>query len=333
MTLAYIGSKKSLLPFLETHIKPMLGPTTVFADLFAGTGVVGQHFKAFARKVVANDAEMYSFIVNSAMLDSDYSSKLQEIIETSNKLPGISGLVTKHFAKDRMFFTESNAMKIDAIRTRIEDLLKDSEIDAREYYYLLACLLVAADRVANTASVYGAYLKQYKKSAEKTLEMKPVHTNTDNTKQNNLICRGDTLDVITDHAFDVAYIDPPYNHRQYSANYSVLNSIVHYDPALELKGKAGVLEGYFKSSFCTRADVVRSFETLIREVDAPCVFVSYNNEGILSQQDMTTIFEKYGHVTLHTKAYKKFVSQKDKEVKTVYEFLYEIVKFPSHKVK
>ena len=59
------------------------------------------------------------------------------------------------------------------------------------------------------------------------------------------------------------------------------------------------------------------------------IFVSYNNEGLLSKEDMIAIFEKYGQVTLHTKEYKKFMSQKGqgkKEIKTVYEYLYEIKK-------
>jgi adenine-specific DNA-methyltransferase len=322
------------LTFLEEHIKPKLGPNVVFADLFAGTGVVGQHFKAFSGRVVANDAETYSFVVNSAMLCCDHSQKLQDLVDTLNGLPGVSGMITRDFAKDRMFFTESNAMKIDGIRTEIEGLKKSGEVDVSEYHYLIACLLVAADKVANTASVYGAYLKQYKTSSKKTLELKAVHTRTDNVGRNNEVHRGDTLDLIQDHAFDVAYIDPPYNHRQYSANYSVLNSIALYDPTLELKGKAGVIADYFKSPFCKKTEVVQSFDRLIEDLDAAHIFVSYNNEGLLTQKEMTAIFEKHGHVTLHTKEYKKFVSQKSKDdektVKNIYEFLYEIEKFPPH---
>lgn len=39
------------------------------------------------------------------------------------------------------------------------------------YYFLLASLLESADKVANTASVYGAYLKKIKKSAAKPIKI------------------------------------------------------------------------------------------------------------------------------------------------------------------
>ena len=36
----------------------------VFCDLFAGTGAVGNAVKPLVRKVIANDLETYSFILN-----------------------------------------------------------------------------------------------------------------------------------------------------------------------------------------------------------------------------------------------------------------------------
>lgn len=42
----YIGSKLSLMDFIYDNIKQVCGITNgVFADLFAGTGVVGAEFK------------------------------------------------------------------------------------------------------------------------------------------------------------------------------------------------------------------------------------------------------------------------------------------------
>ena len=42
----YIGSKKSLLEFLENSISQVVdSDCKVFCDLFAGTGAVGAHFK------------------------------------------------------------------------------------------------------------------------------------------------------------------------------------------------------------------------------------------------------------------------------------------------
>ena len=55
----YIGSKYSLLDFLTETIGAVAGDVTgrVFADLFAGTGVVGRTFKERGCRVIANDIE------------------------------------------------------------------------------------------------------------------------------------------------------------------------------------------------------------------------------------------------------------------------------------
>lgn len=53
--------------------------------------------------------------------------------------------------------------KIDTIRTQIENWKVSKKIDDDLYYFLLASLIESADKVANTASVYGAFLKHIKK--------------------------------------------------------------------------------------------------------------------------------------------------------------------------
>jgi len=61
----YIGSKLSLLDFLEESIEKVAGKNCrVFCDLFAGTGIVGTHFKKKGYQVIANDIQYYSFVVN-----------------------------------------------------------------------------------------------------------------------------------------------------------------------------------------------------------------------------------------------------------------------------
>jgi len=52
---------------------------------------------------------------------------------------------------------------------KIENWKAENMINDNLYYFLLASLLESADKVANTASVYGAYLKHLKKSAQKKI--------------------------------------------------------------------------------------------------------------------------------------------------------------------
>lgn len=331
--LNYIGSKKTLLPFLDAHIKPVCVNDTVFADLFAGTGVVARHFKGACKHVITNDAEYYSFVVNYAMLRCDYSDKLCECIERLNAIAGVDGLMARHFSIERQFFTESNARKMDAIRQQIQAWKDVEYIDLPEYYFLIACLLCAADKVANTASVYGSYLKQFKASAMKDLVVLPIHQDASVTTADHNVYQGDALSLILDTGFacDVAYIDPPYNHRQYAANYSPLNYLALYDDLVQIKGKGGLINNYFKSPFCQKANAADSFESLIKNTKAKHIFVSYNNEGLLSHDDMIGIFQKFGRVTLHTREYKKFLSQRKAcGAKIVTEYLFHIDRSDSH---
>ena len=61
---------------------------------------------------------------------------------------------------------------------------------------------------------------------------------------------------------DILYLDPPYNHRQYGANYHILNTIAKYDKFIP-KGKTG-LRDYVRSDYCKKATVAESFEDLIK---------------------------------------------------------------------
>ena len=67
----YIGSKQSLMGFLTDTITDVVGTDAqgkVFADLFAGTGAVGTEFKRRGYRVLANDIQEYSYVLNRHLL-------------------------------------------------------------------------------------------------------------------------------------------------------------------------------------------------------------------------------------------------------------------------
>jgi adenine-specific DNA-methyltransferase len=202
-----------------------------------------------------------------------------------------------------MFFTEDNAKKADAIRTQIEKLREEKTINENEYYFLLASLLQSLDKVANTTSVYGAFLKKFKKSASKKLTVIPIHKLKNSDKNN--VTRKDVL-KITDK-FDVIYLDPPYVARQYGANYCPLNFLVDYDEKIEIKGKTGLYE-YYKSPFASKSKANGAFQEMFTVLTKNCsnIFLSYNNQGILKLNEMVNIMKEYGDVTTYKYSYKKY---------------------------
>lgn len=338
-TLNYIGSKKSLLEFIDyvlEKINQEFEQTNKikFLDGFAGSGIVGKYFnQKYGYNLFSNDMEYYSYILSYAMLKVKYTEKLKNIIEQLNLLTkpideNKFNLVSEHYSEKgkekRKFWTISNSQKVDAMIENIKTQLDNKLINNNEYMFLLASILSSIDKYANTASVYGAYLKKYKSASLKTFELKPIHT--DNNIVNYEINQNYNVDVnsdtITNNEYDIAYFDPPYNNRQYSSNYHPLNFIAKYDNTIIPYGKTGLLENSNKSNYSISKNVEESFRALIEKINTKYILLSYNNEGIMSSSTIKKILKKKGKTTLYKYEYKKFKSQSKQDDETVYEYLY-----------
>ena len=177
----YIGSKHRLSKFIKTTIKDTVGnlEKMTLCDLFAGTGIIGRAFKNDVAQVMANDIEPYSYILNKNYIGNNENLDYKELIDDLNNVKPKSGLIYKHYClgsgSQRNYFSDENGQKIDAIRKKINLWQQKKIINKNQYYFLLASLLESADKVANTASVYAAFLKNLKKTASKELIIAPAH--------------------------------------------------------------------------------------------------------------------------------------------------------------
>lgn len=312
LSLNYIGSKRTLCNEILSIIESYKDSNIIsFGDLCAGTGIIS--YNSNFNITISNDIEYYSAVINRALLQCSYSDKLQKIIDDMNILEGVEGLVYKNYTEvsDRLFFSLENAKKIDAMRQYIDEL----SISFNEKFFLLASLLISSDKVANTASVYGAFLKKMKKSALKEIILKPIHTGK---KRTSKIYNRDLLEI--KESIDFIYIDPPYNSRQYGANYFVLNYIAKYED-IELRGKTGLFD-YNKSDFCSKSKIKQYINNILSTLKYKYLFMSYNSEGLLSKQEINDIMKKYGDVFVHSINYKRFKSNKNTDNKSVVEYLF-----------
>ena len=312
-SLGYIGSKHKLSSFIQTTVHGVCGEDLsqkVFCDLFAGTSIVGRVFKTQVRQVIANDLEYYSYVLNRNYIGNHTPFETEQLITELNALQGTQGFIAKQYgesgAAGRMYFTQENAQKIDVIRQQIEDWKNKQKITEDQYFFLLASLIESADKVANTASVYGAYLKHIKKSAVKTLELRPASFET--TTNAHRVFQENSNTLIKKIEGDILYLDPPYNSRQYGANYHLLNTIAKYD-TFAPQGKTG-LRPYNKSDYSSKVTVAESFEELIKNAQFKHVFLSYNNEGLMPPEVVKTIMSKYGKYDLAIQQYQRFKADK-----------------------
>ena len=309
----YIGSKHKLSSFISTTVTDVCGEDLsqkVFCDLFAGTGIVGRVFKNKTKQVIANDLEYYSYVLNRSYIGNHVALDTNHLLEELNALKGTPGFIAQEYGvggkAQRSYFTQENAQKIDVVRQKIEAWNNEGKIGSDQYYFLLASLLESADKVANTASVYGAYLKQIKKSAARPLIIEPASFETsENTHQ---VYQENSNDLIKKIEGDILYLDPPYNARQYGANYHLLNTIAKYDTFVP-QGKTG-LRPYNKSAYSSKIQVEDSFEELIKNARFSYVFLSYNNEGLMPPETVKKIMSAYGKYSLATTAYQRFKADK-----------------------
>ena len=341
----YIGSKYSLINFLKSSITKTLeasGETRspaemVFADLFAGTGAVSGAFKQDGYSIIANDVQYYSYVITKHITENNGNldeNRCAELIAELNDLDGVEGFIYRNYSYEgtagqefrRMYFTEYNAKKCDAIRIAIEEKHKNKIINDNEYFFLLGSLINSIDKYANTASVYGAFLKKIKKSALKEMKLDPLPIIHGQAKYK--VYNEDISELIKQVPGDILYLDPPYNARQYCTNYHLLETIAKYDNPT-IHGKTGLREySKQKSVFCMKDKVETAFVELIKNAKFKYIFLSYNNEGLMSCETIERIMKKYGKYRLFIKDHRRFKADNARETKTdkTVEFLHCLVK-------
>ena len=58
-------------------------------------------------------------------------------------------------------------------------------------------------------------------------------------------------------------------------------------------------------------NIEKAFDDLIANSKFKYIFLSYNNEGLMSLDTIKNIMSKYGEIFIYTKSYKRFKADKD----------------------
>ncbi len=336
--LNYIGSKHQLYDFIKTSIldftKYESFENKVMGDIFSGTGIISYYLRKDNAIVISNDTELYSNIIVNAMNNCVYNEFIEEKIDfINNNIENIKkvGYITRNYAPyeecNRMFYTVENAKIIDGIRFQIEEWKKSNNMTQNDYNFLLASLLVSADQYSNIPAVYGCYLKNFKEKALKNFVFKAIHKNVEKANMNNktLFVSNDS-ETIKNETFDIVYCDPPYNDRQYSKNYFVLNMIALYENHPVIKGVTGIPENSYISPFCQKKSVKNAFEQMVKNLNSKYIFISYSSEGLISKEDFIKLLEKYGKVEVYEKEYKRFKSFDYNQTGNLMEYIFALKK-------
>ena len=124
----YIGSKHRLGDFIKSTVSEVVSEDLsqmVFCDLFAGTGSVGRKFKTSVKSVIANDIEFYSYILLKNYIENHQHLESEALLVELNNLQGKTGFVFEEYSENgeagRLYFSEANGKRIDAIRHQIDN--------------------------------------------------------------------------------------------------------------------------------------------------------------------------------------------------------------------
>lgn len=310
----YLGSKTKLLNFIEAILKKEKIEYKVFADIFGGTGVVADHFHSKA-DIVVNDILESNYQSYLAFFGSERINTLllQKCIEEYNNLSSTK-LPHNYFSKNfaNTYFDLSNAKRIGFIREDIEQLYVSNKINKRERAYLITSLIYALDRIANTVGHYDAYRKIDIPS--KSLELRPLNIEKRLTK--SLIYRKDANELVKQLEADVVYIDPPYNSRQYSDAYHLLENVASWEKKKVYGVAKKIDRTHLKSSYSLKS-AGNAFSELINNIDAKVIMVSYNDMGTngtprsqsrISDHEIISALERRGKVTIYEKEFNQFTT-------------------------
>ena len=356
----FIGCKENLLDFIETFVKQKDIKGNIFCDLFAGTGSVAKRFKTLGYKIISSDLLYFSYVIQKVYIEQNKYPKFikllkclkldpientlfasdnknaNEIIKYVNNLEGVEGFIYKNYSPEgtygqtyvRKYFTGDNAKKIDAVRIKIEEWKKTNLINEQEYYFLLCSLIEAVPFVANISGTYAAFLKDWDKRAFKKITLEaPEIIKSDKTHK---VFNADglrVLDQVNDKSIDILYLDPPYNERQYAPNYHILETIAKGDEP-DIKGITGMRPYQDqKSEFCNAKTGIKALGEIIKKKNFKNLLLSYNDEGIMPEDEVLKLFNKAGKTEIAEQNYQRYKSNSNGEQKNgVKEKIYYLKK-------
>jgi adenine-specific DNA-methyltransferase len=228
---------------------------------------------------------------------------------------------------ERMFYTRQNGIIIDNIRAEIDRKYpfgNDEKIQKKRNI-LLSLLLYEASTRSNTNGVFKAFHNGFggrhhdalSRIMKKVMLKKPVLSKKTNKCT---VYNSDAVELsgtLKNKKAEIVYLDPPYNQHQYGSNYHLLNTILLNDkPEINKEfiidgkkcNKSAIRKDWVqtKSPFCYKQSALDNFQTLISNINAKYILVSYSTEGIIDFDKMLSVLSGKGRVGIVTTGYVRY---------------------------
>ena len=309
----YTGSKYKLMEWIRSLILENCKGDTFF-DVFAGTGVVTEYLLSDFKNFIVNDF-LYSneIIYKGFFLQEDYDiNKINDFANFYNNIDR-KNIKENYFSKNfgNKYFNNDDAKLIGKIRQDLEDIKQKKKINNKEFSILLSSLIFSMDKIANTCGHYDAYRKINNIQSKFKYEL--IIPKKLSKQQHINIYREDSNKLAKEVVADIAFIDPPYNSRQYSRFYHILENITKWEKP-KLYGTALKPKEENMSEYC-KTSAPKVFEDLIKDLNVKYIVVTYNNtynskssssKNKITLEEISAILNQKGETKIFDKPYKFF---------------------------
>ena len=181
----------------------------------------------------------------------------------------------------RRFFTPANGKRIDNILNKIREWNDNHLLSEVQYSLLISILCESIEKISNTQGTYHDFQRElYDERALHDLTLRiPPFDDVVSTQNEHII--GRFIKEVPKHK--LLYLDPPYNFRQYTSYYFMLNLICNYCTIKDLKKyfknvkfvRGQNMDDDFDSTFCKSDKFIESLHQLISDARTQYVIMSY----------------------------------------------------------
>lgn len=272
----YLGNKYKLSGWIREVVEENCDNVKSFFDVFAGTGSVASAF--LDKRLVVCDMMYCNYLAALCWFSPQNvdRQKVVDLLEYYNDYDASNeaNYMSENFADT--YFDRMTTQKIGFVREDIEDRFYNQEVNERERAMVVTSLIYAMDRISHTCGHYDSFIRDGRYSGELLLK---IPGNDYILNFGNRIYCADSNAIVSKETVDVAYLDPPYNSRQYCDAYHLLENIARWEKP-QVFGVAKKMDrSQMKSNYCKSIEAAKALRDLVTKLKARYILLSYNNNG------------------------------------------------------
>lgn len=315
----YLGNKFKLLPFIRQVVNEECANVASVLDAFSGTGSVSYAFRD--KQLLVNDMMYCNYLAALCWFSPQTvnTQLLTELMEYYNKADTSTedNYMYQNFRDT--YFSSDVCRRIGFIRDNIEQRYVAGEVNDRERAVIITSMTYAMDRISNTYGHYDSYIRNavFNNVFELRMPKLDYELNAENR------CFNQDVNLLAENiGCDLAYLDPPYNSRNYCDAYHLLENVARWEKPVIMGMGRKMDRSTMKSEYC-KVTANKSLEDLVLKLRCRYILLSYNNNGQklqirsnakISDEEIMRILGQKGEVKVFTTDFKPFSAGRGENV-------------------